>query len=244
MPSPYTQSQSPTAFPNQRTSVARDPQDPESLPKKRRRFETTHWSLIREAQETLSPGSQAALKTLCQTYWFPVGSAEDLTRLLCSTPGEEVSEGCGPGSGPLPLFPAHGSKILSGRRMGPADRPEERWRGYPDRTRFRRRSSPPPGAKTGSDTGGGVRAAMGLHSVRPSHGAIARRVSPTRSAGELRDPERLPRRSPRVVSDRCRRTAGDHPGSCAGPSPSASEEVWTFIARQNRRHRGRSQRSG
>ena len=80
MPSPYTQSQSPTAFPNQRTSVARDPQDPESLPKKRRRFETTHWSLIREAQETLSPGSQAALKTLCQTYWFPVGSAEDLTQ--------------------------------------------------------------------------------------------------------------------------------------------------------------------
>ena len=124
--------------------------------------------------------------------------------------------------------------------MGPADRPEERWRGYPDRTRFRRRSSPPPGAKTGSDTGGGVRAAMGLHSVRPSHGAIARRVSPTRSAGELRDPERLSRRSPRVVSDRCRRTAGDHPRSCAGPSPSASEEVWTFIARQNRRHRGRS----
>ena len=54
--------------------MARYPHEPAGLAKKQRRLETTQWSLIMEAQETLNPGSQEALETLCQTYWFPVYS--------------------------------------------------------------------------------------------------------------------------------------------------------------------------
>src|SRR6266516_7047595 len=36
------------------------------------RFTTTHWSVVLSAVDQSSTGSQAALATLCQTYWYPL----------------------------------------------------------------------------------------------------------------------------------------------------------------------------
>ena len=35
-------------------------------------FATTHWSVVLAAGDTAAPGSQAALASLCQTYWYPL----------------------------------------------------------------------------------------------------------------------------------------------------------------------------
>lgn len=37
-------------------------------------FHTTHWSVVVRAGENASPDAQAALATLCETYWFPLYS--------------------------------------------------------------------------------------------------------------------------------------------------------------------------
>jgi RNA polymerase sigma factor (sigma-70 family) len=36
------------------------------------RFTTTHWSVVLSAVDQSSTGSEAALATLCQTYWYPL----------------------------------------------------------------------------------------------------------------------------------------------------------------------------
>jgi RNA polymerase sigma-70 factor (ECF subfamily) len=35
-------------------------------------FRTTHWSLVLTAGQGASPAAQAALETLCRTYWYPL----------------------------------------------------------------------------------------------------------------------------------------------------------------------------
>ncbi len=37
-----------------------------------RLFVTTHWSVVLAAQDKSSPDSEAALETLCRTYWYPL----------------------------------------------------------------------------------------------------------------------------------------------------------------------------
>jgi len=37
-----------------------------------RHFATTHWSIVLAAGQDPSPASQAALATLCETYWYPL----------------------------------------------------------------------------------------------------------------------------------------------------------------------------
>lgn len=41
-------------------------------PTPRRRFATTHWSVVRAAGGTSSEGSARALATLCAEYWYPL----------------------------------------------------------------------------------------------------------------------------------------------------------------------------
>ncbi len=41
-------------------------------PTSERRFATTHWSVVLSAAEQTSPASEAALATLCETYWYPI----------------------------------------------------------------------------------------------------------------------------------------------------------------------------
>jgi RNA polymerase sigma-70 factor (ECF subfamily) len=36
------------------------------------RFNTTHWSVVLSAVDQSSPGSEAALARLCQSYWYPL----------------------------------------------------------------------------------------------------------------------------------------------------------------------------
>ena len=45
---------------------------PAAAPPRSRRFPTTRWSVVRAAGATTSPGSRAALESLCATYWSPV----------------------------------------------------------------------------------------------------------------------------------------------------------------------------
>jgi RNA polymerase sigma-70 factor (ECF subfamily) len=56
-----------------------------------RTFATTHWSVVLVAGHKSSPDADAALATLCETYWFPlyayvrrrghnVSEAQDLTQ--------------------------------------------------------------------------------------------------------------------------------------------------------------------
>jgi DNA-directed RNA polymerase specialized sigma24 family protein len=67
---------------------------PEGSPK-RQSFDTTHWSVVLGAADTSVPGAQAALETLCKTYWYPLYSyvrrqghspedAQDLTQQFFS----------------------------------------------------------------------------------------------------------------------------------------------------------------
>ena len=35
-------------------------------------FVTTRWSVVLAAQDKASPGSAAALETLCRAYWYPL----------------------------------------------------------------------------------------------------------------------------------------------------------------------------
>ena len=35
-------------------------------------FTTTHWTIVRNAADSLSPESTAALETLCRSYWYPL----------------------------------------------------------------------------------------------------------------------------------------------------------------------------
>ena len=37
-----------------------------------RNFATTRWSVVLVAGQTSSPDADAALATLCETYWFPL----------------------------------------------------------------------------------------------------------------------------------------------------------------------------
>ena len=59
--------------------------------RRRRRFETTHWSLVLAAGGDASTEARAALSTLCEAYWYPLyayvrrqgyesADAEDLTQ--------------------------------------------------------------------------------------------------------------------------------------------------------------------
>lgn len=41
-------------------------------PRPRPAFVTTHWSVVLSAQDSSSPRSDAALETLCRTYWYPL----------------------------------------------------------------------------------------------------------------------------------------------------------------------------
>ena len=43
-----------------------------SFPPDRRRFATTRWSVVLSAGRESSPESEAALATLCETYWYPL----------------------------------------------------------------------------------------------------------------------------------------------------------------------------
>ena len=43
-----------------------------SFPSKRRRFATTRWSVVLAAGQERSAESEAALATLCETYWYPL----------------------------------------------------------------------------------------------------------------------------------------------------------------------------
>ena len=45
-------------------------QDPASIHDQR--FTTTHWSVVLSAVDQASPGSEAALARLCQSYWYPL----------------------------------------------------------------------------------------------------------------------------------------------------------------------------
>jgi RNA polymerase sigma factor (sigma-70 family) len=45
---------------------------PESRSGGARSFATTHWSLVLAAAQDRRPDAQAALATLCQTYWYPL----------------------------------------------------------------------------------------------------------------------------------------------------------------------------
>jgi RNA polymerase sigma factor (sigma-70 family) len=47
-------------------------QDVESGESAPRRFPTTHWSRIAEAQDLAAPGARDALTSLCQSYWYPL----------------------------------------------------------------------------------------------------------------------------------------------------------------------------
>jgi RNA polymerase sigma-70 factor (ECF subfamily) len=38
----------------------------------RQSFDTTHWSVVLSAADTSAPGAQAALESLCRTYWYPL----------------------------------------------------------------------------------------------------------------------------------------------------------------------------
>jgi len=38
----------------------------------RQSFDTTHWSVVLGAADTSAPGAQAALESLCRTYWYPL----------------------------------------------------------------------------------------------------------------------------------------------------------------------------
>ena len=38
----------------------------------RSQFNSTHWSVVLTAQARFSPAAQAALETLCSTYWYPL----------------------------------------------------------------------------------------------------------------------------------------------------------------------------
>jgi RNA polymerase sigma factor (sigma-70 family) len=46
--------------------------NPQPSPQPNACFVTTHWSVVLSAQDKESPASQAALETLCRTYWFPL----------------------------------------------------------------------------------------------------------------------------------------------------------------------------
>lgn len=54
-----------------------------------RGFESTHWSVVVQAQDPAAPQARAALATLCQTYWYPIyahfrrkaGSADEAEEL-------------------------------------------------------------------------------------------------------------------------------------------------------------------
>jgi RNA polymerase sigma factor (sigma-70 family) len=37
-------------------------------------FDTTHWSIVSAAADSVSPNAEAALETLCRTYWYPLYS--------------------------------------------------------------------------------------------------------------------------------------------------------------------------
>src|SRR3989442_10610661 len=43
-----------------------------SVPAGARRFVTTRWTMVVKAGHRSSPGSQKALATLCETYWYPL----------------------------------------------------------------------------------------------------------------------------------------------------------------------------
>jgi RNA polymerase sigma factor (sigma-70 family) len=43
----------------------------DASPTRQGRFVTTHWSVVLQARDKASAGSQEALETLCQTYWYP-----------------------------------------------------------------------------------------------------------------------------------------------------------------------------
>ena len=93
-----------------RLSILSDDQGPVVEPGARH-FATTHWSVVRNANDSRSPDSAAALETLCRTYWPPLyafilrqgrppAEAQDLTqeffaRLLANgfLPGAEPGRG-------------------------------------------------------------------------------------------------------------------------------------------------------
>src|SRR5437660_5206382 len=52
--------------------MASSEQNLESLQRNRARFATTHWSVVVAAGRHSSPQAQAALATLCRTYWYPL----------------------------------------------------------------------------------------------------------------------------------------------------------------------------
>src|SRR5687768_5463081 len=45
---------------------------PGSPAAKQQWFATTHWSVVRNAADSLSPQSDHALETLCRAYWYPL----------------------------------------------------------------------------------------------------------------------------------------------------------------------------
>jgi RNA polymerase sigma factor (sigma-70 family) len=46
--------------------------DDETVAHSATQFATTHWSVVRAAGDSASPGSREALEQLCRTYWYPL----------------------------------------------------------------------------------------------------------------------------------------------------------------------------
>ncbi len=52
--------------------MVESPQESSTTSSRHEWFVTTHWSLVLRAGHPESSGAQAALQTLCQTYWYPL----------------------------------------------------------------------------------------------------------------------------------------------------------------------------
>jgi len=61
-------------------------------PGSRRRFETTHWSVVLAAKERIGPESRRALASLCQAYWYPV-YAYVCSRGFAAPDAEDLTQG-------------------------------------------------------------------------------------------------------------------------------------------------------
>ena len=47
-------------------------QNQTGLPSDRQWFATTHWSVVLNAADSVSPHSGKALENLCRSYWYPL----------------------------------------------------------------------------------------------------------------------------------------------------------------------------
>ena len=145
-------------------SMSESEQSAASFPSDRRQFATTRWSVVLAAGRESSAESEAALATLCETYWYPLyayvrrqghdsAEAQDLTqgfftRLL----EKELSATSSTRAGQVSLFPAGFSEALHHQRVGPGPG-RKAWRrpeASPRRLRGRRESLSPGTGRRGN----------------------------------------------------------------------------------------------